>query len=312
MQTLPVTPSNFSSIVAVSTPEGRREERDEQRDAEEHELGSPIRAGGTLDQMKELAAEARRDRKVLDLEITNSSLEAINRTLERQMRKQNAELRRYKRLSRSGRLSLANPISSGEYSIMRGMDGADLSDMSEGEEEDDEDREDNTSEEDSMDDGSLSPGAMAESDARHRQKDEKRLRLDLSRHQQLIADSQSMNSSLRRCLAWTEELITEGKKALAYSVRPSDVNIGGRVLISEDIEIDESEGLSEIGARLVREARRKRQSSLSPSASSFGGSNRGDSWADKADRDSGIELPNNYRPEPSSPYNNITMAHLPS
>jgi hypothetical protein len=43
---------------------------------------------------------------VLDLEISNSSLLAINRTLEREMRKQSAELRRFRRLSRSGRLSI--------------------------------------------------------------------------------------------------------------------------------------------------------------------------------------------------------------
>ena len=63
-----------------------------------------------IDQMNELAANARRERKALDLEISNSSLLAINRTLEREMRKQNAELRRYRRLSRSGRFSVT-PIS---------------------------------------------------------------------------------------------------------------------------------------------------------------------------------------------------------
>lgn len=72
-----------------------------------------------IDQMNELAANARRERKVLDLEISNSSLLAINRTLEREMRKQNAELRRYRRLSRSGRISIAPSSRSASGSTLR-------------------------------------------------------------------------------------------------------------------------------------------------------------------------------------------------
>ena len=204
---------------------------------------SPVKAGHSLERMNELAANARRERKVLDLEITNSSLAAINRTLEREMRKQTAELRRYRRLSRSGRLSINTSASlrtsSGNLSIMDGVDGAPLSDMSE--ESDGEEEE--SSEEESIDDGSLSPGAMAESDARHRERDEKRLQLDLSKHQQLLIDSQNMNQSLKRCLGWTEELINEGKKALAYHVRVSDIELGGRVLAPDEVEDNDDERL---------------------------------------------------------------------
>jgi len=39
---------------------------------------------------------------VLDLEISNSSLLAINRSLEKEIRKQKAELRRFRRMSRAG------------------------------------------------------------------------------------------------------------------------------------------------------------------------------------------------------------------
>ncbi len=39
-----------------------------------------------------------------------------------------------------------------------------------------------------------------------------------------------MNQSLRRCLNWTEMLIKDGRKALEYRVRVSDVELGGRVL----------------------------------------------------------------------------------
>ncbi|KFZ25373.1 hypothetical protein V502_00139 [Pseudogymnoascus sp. VKM F-4520 (FW-2644)] len=204
-------------------------------------LRSPVKAGGSLEQLNELAANARRERKVLDLEITNSSLAAINRTLEREMRKQSAELRRYRRLSRSGRLSIATAVSRssiGSHLSLGGISEDPHSDLS-GEEYDDEDEdEDDASELDSVDDGTLSPTALAESDARHRKRDEERLQLDLAKHQQLLVDSQKMNQSIKRCLGWTEELILEGNKALAYKVHVSDVELGGRVLIADDHDDD--------------------------------------------------------------------------
>ncbi|KFY39224.1 hypothetical protein V495_06062 [Pseudogymnoascus sp. VKM F-4514 (FW-929)] len=199
-------------------------------------LRSPVKAGASLEQLNELAANARRERKVLDLEITNSSLAAINRTLEREMRKQSAELRRYRRLSRSGRLSIATAASRssiGSHLSLSGISEDPNSDVS-GEEYDDEDDDDDASELDSVDDGTLSPTALAESDARHRKRDEERLQLDLAKHQQLLVDSQKMNQSIKRCLGWTEELILEGNKALAYKVHVSDVELGGRVLIADD------------------------------------------------------------------------------
>ena len=45
-----------------------------------------------------------------------------------------------------------------------------------------------------------------------------------------------MNQSLKRCLGWTEELIREGRRALEYRVRVSEVKLGGRVLNPEDME----------------------------------------------------------------------------
>ncbi|KAE8449518.1 hypothetical protein EG329_008127 [Mollisiaceae sp. DMI_Dod_QoI] len=276
----------------VSTPE--EGSQDEAKDDSHSGLRSPIKTGKTLEEMNELAANARRERKVMDLEITNSSLEAINRTLEREMRKQTAELRRYRRLSRSGRLSINTTTSlrtsTDTLGTMDGEVGAMLSDMSEEEEQEEESE---FSDEDFSDETSLSPSAMAESDARHRKRDEKRLQLDLSKHQELLIDSQKMNQSLKRCLGWTELLINEGKKALEYHVKASDVELGGRVLALDEIEErqrqEENEGMSEIGARMLREAR-ERQAAASKdinddlnAASAWGGEGR-------EDRDSGIEL----------------------
>lgn len=86
------------------------------------------------------------------------------------------------------------------------------------------------------DDDTLSPGAVAEHDARHRIRDEKKFYLDLAKHQELLIDSQKMNQSIKRCLSWTEDLLRDGKRALAYKVQISDIDIGGRVLSSDDTE----------------------------------------------------------------------------
>jgi hypothetical protein len=288
--------SQILNGLPISTPE--EVPQDENTDDSNSGLRSPIKTGKTLEELNELAANARRERKVLDLEITNSSLEAINRTLEREMRKQTAELRRYRRLSRSGRLSI-NTTGSMRTSIdsvleTDGEAATMLSDMSE-EEEDEEEAEDESdfTEDDFSDDTSLSPSAMAESDARHRKRDEKRLQLDLSKHQQLLVDSQKMNQSLKRCLGWTEVLINEGKKALEYNVKVTDVELGGRVLALDEIEErrreEENEGMSDIGAQMLREARERQTAAAKQinddlnAASAWGGDGRDD-------RDSGIEL----------------------
>ena len=190
-----------------------------------------------IQKMNDLAANARRERKVLDLEISNSSLLAINRTLEKELRKQAGELRRFRRLSRAGRLSaMASSVRSlsGQSALAltddlddRKSEASHLSEIDEP--EDDEDVES------SSDDGD---GASIESretrEARHRARDERRLLLDLSKHHQMLVDSQKVSLSIRRCVTWTEELIAEGQKALAYNVRVSDVEIGGRVLTHED------------------------------------------------------------------------------
>lgn len=285
-------PGSPLNLVATSVPVSTPEEIPEGGVAPiEPALQSPIRTGHSLEQLNELAANARRERKVLDLEITNSSLAAINRTLEREMRKQTAELRRYRRLSRSGRLSIATSASmrNSGATLLQSEDGTPLSDMSEAEEVEDSEGEGTSFSSDS-EEGSLSPGAMAESDARHRKRDEKRLQLDLTKHQQLLIDSQKMNQSLKRCLGWTEELINEGKKALEYNVRVSDVELGGRVLAPDEVEgegediinEEESEGMSIFGARLLREARKAAKEGVGKIAG----------WGEegKDDRDSGIEV----------------------
>jgi hypothetical protein len=220
-------------------------------------VGSPVSASPTrgndskrnsdsksaLEMMNELAANARRERKVLDLEISNSSLLAINRSLEKEVRKQKAELRRFRRMSRAGHFSADMAGEPPETSAIGAGNIGDLSDMSEVEEEEtpEEEEEDPESSDSSFDEGALSPSAQLERDEAHRSRDEKRLQLDLSKHREMLNDSQKMNQSLKKCLGWTEQLIKDGQKALEYKVHVSDVKIGGRVLVAEDDDNDAAE-----------------------------------------------------------------------
>lgn len=176
----------------------------------------------------EAAANARRERKVLDLEISNSSLLAINRQLEREVRRQKVELRRFRRLSRAGRLSSMGAISltTLEADDSSGSDSGDVNDTGADKADDDdksEDADDDSPNLSSVSDESLDSTAMSSTVVSERgtarlERDERRLKLDLDRHRQLLIDSQKMNQSLKRCMAWTEEMITEGRKALAYKV----------------------------------------------------------------------------------------------
>ena len=113
------------------------------------------------------------------------------------------------------------------------MDG-DEPHLSDGEDESDFDEPDD-------EDGSIlsnESGSLTGSSARSRQRarDEKRLMLDLSKHQQLLIDSQKLSQSIKRCMTCTEELIRDGNKALEYRVGIGDVKLGGRVLNDEELD----------------------------------------------------------------------------
>jgi hypothetical protein len=250
---------------------------------------------------------ARRERKVQDLEITNASLEAINRTLERQMRKQSAELRRFRRLSRAGRLgaatnqgaSLSAPDASGGLTDVseKEEDGNPEHQEDDDDDEEDEEEEEDEEDEDSLVDSDLSnenaatdskstdPQAKADSPSvKRRKRDERRPQLDLTRHQELLLDSQKMNQSLKKCLDWTDLLIKEGQKALAYRVKIADVDaMPGRVLAAS--YYDYREDTSQAGDDTISTV----------SASHFGDDTisiaESETWPKEAqDRDSGIEL----------------------
>ncbi|EMC94510.1 hypothetical protein BAUCODRAFT_111447 [Baudoinia panamericana UAMH 10762] len=198
--------------------------------------------------VSELAADARRERKVLDLEISNSSLLAINSSLEREVRRQKAELKRFRRLSRAGRFSFhasgrsarfseglsvhgEDEIEDGDYAAFGPPSG--FTDVYDDFSDDDES-------ESTASGAPLSPTASANRESDRLVKDERRLRVDLEKHKELLVQSQMMNQSLKRCTYATEQMIRDGNRALVYRVKVSDVKLGGRILSdrNED-ELDE-------------------------------------------------------------------------
>ncbi|KAJ3515797.1 hypothetical protein NM208_g14925 [Fusarium decemcellulare] len=278
----------MASILQVAEDLAEEEgEEDVGEDGSQPDVQSPTKSTHGSDPVSELVANARRERKVQDLEITNASLEAINRTLERQLRKQTAEIRRYRRLSRSGHLSaVASAASSRVASEAFTEAPISLAELSE-EEESVPPSEDE--EPDSLDDSDLSmtdsasisdpldphdEKAMEKAVARRR-RDERRLQLDLSKHRELLVDSQKINQSIKRCLNWTEVLIKEGQKALEYKVRVTDVEFSGYVL--PPLNDDDDDGLS-------------RDGDLSQETGSVGPELPLPWEKSSQDRDSGIEL----------------------
>ncbi|KAK1814167.1 hypothetical protein LTR12_011446 [Friedmanniomyces endolithicus] len=215
--------------------------------------------------ISDLAADARRERKVLDLEISNASLLAINASLEREVRRQKTELKRFRRLSRAGRFSLGpgNDRRAARFSeglSVVGEDGEDgggygefgppsgftdlyndfsgsSSSSSPSDEEEEEEEEGNASRTSAGTRNALSPRTKRGTDRLDR--DQKRLRVDLAKHKELLVQSQMMNQSLKRCMLTTEDMVREGKKALEYCVRVSDVRIGGRILTGHEDEESE-------------------------------------------------------------------------
>ncbi|KYK57568.1 hypothetical protein DCS_04579 [Drechmeria coniospora] len=275
----PLSPDGLQqpmTLISVLQAADELKEQDEGNDDVLSDLQGSSKSAA--EPISELIANARRERKVQDLEITNASLEAINRTLERQLRKQTAELRRFRRLSRSGRISLASGIPSRAVSDALTDPPVDLTDMMEdGDSEEDEDENDSLDSLDISSNDSMSADHTLSPDTRlnaRRKREERRLQLDLTKHQELLVDSQKMNQSLKRCLDWTENLIKEGQKALEYHVRVSDVELGGRVLAPPDEDDEDSESL------VVDATSRSSDSGLEQSRDKL-----------ETDPDSGVELP---------------------
>ena len=219
---------------------------------------SPIRTSdgqSKLEHMNELAANARRDRKVLDLEISNSSLLAINRTLEREMRKHQDELRNLRKFARtvSGRVS-SNETSSriSELSVLRPSDLL-IEGFSDDQLSDRDDQSLSSTDSSSPPTSDYIQSAIPRIRRSTKSQTLKNLHLeDLARQRALLLDGQKLNQAIKRCLDSTEILIADGKKALAYKAEIEETEPRcGRVL-TRDIEeegLDQDDGDGWTGMR---------------------------------------------------------------
>lgn len=280
---------------SVQSPGSRRASAVKLPSSPSSPLRSQVPSSPVLDRTHagtDMAAEARRERKVLDLEISNSSLLAINRSLEREMKKQKLELKRFRRLSRAGRFSLdlleddvkefdgvrsrhnrigdlpaihdsiGRPSSPFEENAADLPSDADSAAESRGDDDSAEDEDG-----DEQLDGEHLHGSTRQV-GRQRAKDEARLRRDLKKHRELLLDTARTNRSLQRCLTWTEDLIKHGQKALENRGRSGTTELPGRVLDSADENVDTA------GENI-----------------STGEYNDNENAFDQADKDSGVEIP---------------------
>ena len=201
---------------------------------------SPTKSQSRLDQANELAANARRERKVLDLEISNSSLLAINRTLEREMRRQTAELRRLRRLTRFNLVSGASSRSASRKLSIASQSKAEveLDDFQSDSESDKEKADDSQSARSSTLATSLC-SSPTDRNASSRFQDPKYLPLDLTVQRNLLVENHKFNQSIIRCLNHTDSLLTLGRDALARQSSISEPeHLGPKVLAPEDLESD--------------------------------------------------------------------------
>lgn len=190
---------------------------------------SPSKTHSSLDLASELAAQARQERKILDLEISNSSLLAINRTLEREMRKQSAELRRLRRSTVFPRLPSAGS-DSGVITRESEQSSAEIGDSSS-----DSDSNDQSSHSRLSSTMPSSPGSSRGRTSSARFHDPVQKPLDLAAHRSLLSDIQKLNQSIDRCLGCTNGMLVAGREALEHQkFHFLDAELGPKVLSSSD------------------------------------------------------------------------------
>ncbi|BFZ63059.1 hypothetical protein YB2330_004173 [Saitoella coloradoensis] len=165
--------------------------------------------------------DARTTRKILDLEISNTSLLAVNSTLERQTRKQAAELRELRR-----RMARGSLVPSTKINI-------------DGDNDDDDDEYASASSHSEFDSDSEDGGAMGG-----------------EAFAAFVTQTQKLTSSLGDAVHTTEHMLKEGYRALAFQVRASEVGIGGRVLIGGGdesfVELESEDGDGDGGGVVER------------------------------------------------------------
>lgn len=174
----------------------------------------PSTAGTTVKQ-------ARSDRKIMDLEISNASLMAVNKYLEKKLRNQAKDIQYLK-------VSNKDPTTGLPYTIETDSED-DISD--------DDDDNDNT--QTSINTENLLNQSPEEAELAEKTK---LIEQRMQSHIQFLKSSEKVNNMMRNCLMLTDSLLQQANKSLAYEVDPSDVKYGLQVSNHAFInEADESE-----------------------------------------------------------------------
>jgi len=188
---------------------------------------------GLAEQFTVLATDARRDRKVLDLEISNSSLLLINGSLEKEVRKQKIELRRLRRITTASFVTAETTRRSLDPSSMINETDAEQQTTNEG-------LNGHVMGFDEDSDGSIESASTTSVGHKtyQRARDEKRLRLDFSKYKETSINDQRTNQSMLRCMSMTDQLLAEANKALASRVYVSNLPTRSRVPDVEEQGLD--------------------------------------------------------------------------
>ncbi|KAJ8103818.1 hypothetical protein POJ06DRAFT_7657 [Lipomyces tetrasporus] len=170
---------------------------------------------------------ARTNRKILDLEISNTSLLAINHTLEREMRGQSRELRVLKKWIQRHNFG-GREIDIGSLSVSETEDS--------GVDEDSDDESDGSGDEDD-EDLTIGPFSAQRSSARNNDsvtRSVMELENVVKKERDLLEASRALNGSITKCIFMSDLLLKEARTSLSFKVSQEDLRIGGRVLSYDD------------------------------------------------------------------------------
>ncbi|KAK9353284.1 hypothetical protein V1505DRAFT_391148 [Lipomyces doorenjongii] len=191
------------------------------------ELSTAMDGGDTPPTAPVETDAARTNRKILDLEISNTSLLAINRTLEREMRGQSRELRALKRWIQR------NNIGGVEIDVSN----LSVSETEDSGIDDESDEESNSRGDEDDEDVTIGPFSGKRSAVRSKGTvSQSVLELDVlvQKEQDLLEASQAVNGSITNCLFMSDVLLKEARASLSFKVSEEDLRVGGRVLSYED------------------------------------------------------------------------------
>lgn len=189
---------------------------------------SPTLQKSNIDQqtqtdMKKLQVkQARSDRKIMDLEISNTSLLKVNKYLEKKLRSQSKHIQQAKLLQKRDKILMFPRL--GELNSNEEPLDLFSSSASDAEEDDDDDDEESSM----TDDERVSPENQTREEKELSEKT-KLVEKKIQSHIEFLESSERVNKMIRNCIFISDALITQASQTLDYEVDPSEIKFGGQV-----------------------------------------------------------------------------------